>query len=154
MAGSTTLAKARGMQPARASEPAEGSGTVAAPSHPLPSAQAGPSLSSYPWLEQWYPVGVAADLAVDRPHALTLWGRQLVLWHGSGGSWACFADACPHRLAPLSEGRVVDGQLVCSYHGWTFEGSGKCVRVPQVGERKAWGLANLLKVTACLACIF
>ncbi|KAL4855799.1 Pheophorbide a oxygenase [Chlorella vulgaris] len=136
MAGSTILAKARGMQPAREfARAAEGSGTVVGDT--LPSAQAGPSLTSYPWLEQWYPVGVAADLAVDRPHALTLWGRQLVLWHGSGGSWACFADACPHRLAPLSEGRVVDGQLVCSYHGWRFEGSGKCVRVPQAMDARS-----------------
>ena len=31
----------------------------------------------------------------------------------------CFEDRCPHRLAPLSEGRIepTDGSLFCNYHG-------------------------------------
>ena len=43
-------------------------------------------------------------------------------------------DECPHRLAPLSEGRVDEaGQIECPYHGWTFESSGsaECTKVPQ-----------------------
>jgi hypothetical protein len=34
-------------------------------------------------------------------------------------SWVVFEDRCPHRLAPLSEGRLEPstGQLMCSYHG-------------------------------------
>jgi phenylpropionate dioxygenase-like ring-hydroxylating dioxygenase large terminal subunit len=38
------------------------------------------------------------------------------------------------RLAPLSEGRVESGTLMCSYHGWRFDSQGKCVDVPQVGQ--------------------
>jgi nitrite reductase/ring-hydroxylating ferredoxin subunit len=39
----------------------------------------------------------------------------------------------PHpRLAPLSEGRLEGGNLMCSYHGWQFDSAGKCVDVPQV----------------------
>lgn len=82
---------------------------------------------------------MAADLPTDRPHPFTLFGRQLVLWRDAAGAWRCFQDACPHRLAPLSEGRVVEGQLVCSYHGWSFEGTGKCTRVPQVGAERLPG---------------
>jgi pheophorbide a oxygenase len=43
-------------------------------------------------------------------------------------------DACPHRLAPLSEGRIDEqGQIECPYHGWTFRGSdGECTRIPQM----------------------
>lgn len=42
-------------------------------------------------------------------------------------------DFCPHRLAPLSEGRVeADGQLLCAYHGWRFDSTGKCTDLPQV----------------------
>ena len=36
------------------------------------------------------------------------------------------------RLAKLSEGQLVDGRLECLYHGWQFEGKGKCVKIPQV----------------------
>jgi hypothetical protein len=36
------------------------------------------------------------------------------------------------RLAKLSEGQIVDGKLECLYHGWQFDGEGKCVKIPQV----------------------
>lgn len=39
---------------------------------------------------------------------------------------------CPHRLAPLSEGRVdAAGRLECPYHGWSFNGDGSCHSIPQ-----------------------
>jgi phenylpropionate dioxygenase-like ring-hydroxylating dioxygenase large terminal subunit len=48
-----------------------------------------------------------------------------------------------HRLAPLSEGRLEpsDGTLQCSYHGWRFNGSGKCVEIPQALDDKAKAVA-------------
>eukprot|EP00882_Tetradesmus_deserticola_P025386 GHRQ01027880.1.p1 GENE.GHRQ01027880.1~~GHRQ01027880.1.p1 ORF type:complete len:320 (+),score=26.48 GHRQ01027880.1:99-1058(+) len=43
------------------------------------------------------------------------------LWccRAGGTSWVVFEDRCPHRLAPLSEGRLepATGHLMCSYHG-------------------------------------
>jgi hypothetical protein len=36
------------------------------------------------------------------------------------------------RLAKLSEGQIMDGNLECLYHGWQFNGSGTCVKIPQV----------------------
>ena len=37
------------------------------------------------------------------------------------------------RGAPLSEGRrKADGALSCSYHGWQWNGSGSCTRIPQI----------------------
>ena len=37
------------------------------------------------------------------------------------------------RLAPLSQGRVdpSDSSLMCSYHGWRFNGEGQAVSIPQ-----------------------
>ncbi|MGB1602894.1 MAG: Rieske 2Fe-2S domain-containing protein, partial [Promethearchaeia archaeon] len=49
--------------------------------------------------------------------------------------WAAALDACPHRLVPLSEGRVCpqSGDIECPYHGWTFRGAdGACTRIPQL----------------------
>ncbi|KIY99872.1 Rieske (2Fe-2S) domain protein [Monoraphidium neglectum] len=78
----------------------------------------------------------------SRPHAIELLGKKLVLWRDGGGAWRCHQDACPHRLAPLSEGRVEGGQLECSYHGWRFDGAGRCTRIPQSLDAKA-------EATAC-----
>ncbi len=69
-----------------------------------------------------------------RPTPVTLGGRQLVAWRHAAQGWVVQEDRCPHRLAPLSEGRLEAGgtRLACSYHGWEFDGSGKCTHIPQV----------------------
>ena len=43
------------------------------------------------------------------------------------------ADACSHRLAPLSQGRVdpETGCIECPYHGWQFRTDGHCAKLPQ-----------------------
>jgi phenylpropionate dioxygenase-like ring-hydroxylating dioxygenase large terminal subunit len=90
--------------------------------------------STFNWFKQWYPVGVVAYLDEGRPHSIQLLGRDFVLWYSqSEKQWSVLADACPHRLAPLSEGRVeTDGTLLCAYHAWRFDASGACVKIPQV----------------------
>ena len=59
----------------------------------------------FDWLAHWYPVALESATPKDRPTAVKLLGRDLVLWH-DGGAWRCFEDRCPHRAVPLSEGRV------------------------------------------------
>ncbi|KAK1266669.1 hypothetical protein QJS04_geneDACA000259 [Acorus gramineus] len=87
----------------------------------------------FSWRDHWYPVSLIEDLDRDRPTPFQLLGRDIVLWFDSAASkWVAFDDRCPHRLAPLSEGRVdEDGWLQCSYHGWSFDGDGACRRIPQ-----------------------
>jgi phenylpropionate dioxygenase-like ring-hydroxylating dioxygenase large terminal subunit len=46
------------------------------------------------------------------------------------GALVAFRDRCPHRLAPLSAGRVVDGRLECGYHGWQFATTGRATHIP------------------------
>ena len=42
-----------------------------------------------------------------------LLGKDLVVWQNNKGAWAAFEDRCPHRAAPLTEGRVEkDGSLM------------------------------------------
>ncbi|CAM9136641.1 unnamed protein product [Sphacelaria rigidula] len=72
------------------------------------------------------------DTDEERAHAVQLLGKNLVLWRDGQGKWACFDDRCPHRAAPLSEGRVEkDGSLLCAYHAWRFDADGKCLKIPQ-----------------------
>ena len=73
------------------------------------------------------------DLDPAKPHRFTLLDQDLVLWWDrSQERWCAFPDVCPHRLVPLSEGRLnADGQLECPYHGWSFDGAGRCQRIPQ-----------------------
>ena len=57
---------------------------------------------TFDWAHQWYPIGSAEDMDPGRPHAITILGRDLVLWRDQQGDWRAFEDLCPHRLAPLS----------------------------------------------------
>lgn len=60
------------------------------------------------------------------PVKIQLAGRAYALFRDAQGKPALLADACPHRLAPLSLGRVrPDGRLACAYHGWHFDGHGQ-----------------------------
>ena len=57
------------------------------------------------------------------------------IWRDGSDTWQAFLDVCPHRLIPLSEGRITDNkELQCAYHGWCFESSGKCTAIPQGGN--------------------
>jgi phenylpropionate dioxygenase-like ring-hydroxylating dioxygenase large terminal subunit len=80
----------------------------------------------------WHPVAEGIDVA-DAPLAVTLLDERYVLWRTGDGSVVAAPDRCPHREAPLSAGTVIDGQLVCAYHGWSFGGAGRCVGVPSSG---------------------
>jgi phenylpropionate dioxygenase-like ring-hydroxylating dioxygenase large terminal subunit len=79
----------------------------------------------------WYPVARAADLAADRPMPFRLLGQDIVLFRGADGLPCALPDRCPHRTAKLSLGWVDQGAVVCPYHGWTFSGAGRCIRIPQ-----------------------
>lgn len=78
----------------------------------------------------WWVVGKSSDLSANRPLNVRLFGQEFVLFRGADGKVTCFEDRCPHRQVPLSLGRVVDCQLQCPYHGWEFDRSGNCTKVP------------------------
>lgn len=79
----------------------------------------------------WYPVLPIATLR-EGPQSFTLMGEPLVLWLDAEGKPAATLDRCCHRSAQLSKGKVVDGNIRCPYHGWSFNGEGACVKVPQL----------------------
>jgi len=103
-------------------------------------ATAAQSLNKQPfcWEKQWYAVAVASAMDATRPNPIQLLGKNLVVWMDGTGQWQCFEDRCPHRAAPLSEGKIwSDGTLMCSYHGWRFDDQGNCVRIPQAASPEA-----------------
>jgi vanillate O-demethylase monooxygenase subunit len=84
----------------------------------------------------WHVVATSAEVGGD-PVGVRLLGEPWVLVRlpepGGGTRLAALADRCPHRLAPLSAGRVVGATLQCPYHGWCFDADGACTTIPAVG---------------------
>lgn len=79
--------------------------------------------------EGWHPIARASDLSARRPLACRLMGAPLVAFATAEGP-AVLRDRCPHRGAPLSCGVVRDGAVACPYHGWRFDGRGRCLEAP------------------------
>lgn len=77
----------------------------------------------------WYIVGASRDLK-SHPKPVSLNGLPLVTFRDSTGQSVALLDRCAHRNAPLSAGRVVEGNIQCHYHGWQFDGGGECRAVP------------------------
>lgn len=77
----------------------------------------------------WYPVCLSDELN-GKPIGSRLLGTPLVVFRGEDGRPGALLDQCPHRRAMLSAGRVKDGTVECTYHGWRFAPDGACVRVP------------------------
>jgi phenylpropionate dioxygenase-like ring-hydroxylating dioxygenase large terminal subunit len=101
--------------------------------------------------EAWYPVYYEADLDKTKPTSFTLLGRDLVIWWDNRSqSWSALEDKCPHRLAPLSQGRIAeDGLIECPYHGWAFTKEGKCDRIPQQTPEAAAQTSRRACVKSC-----
>lgn len=82
----------------------------------------------------WYPVMPITQLADGKPQPFRLLGQDIVVWRTSDGRYAAMEDRCCHRTAKLSMGWVEKDQLVCAYHGWAYDCTGRCVAMPQSPE--------------------
>jgi vanillate O-demethylase monooxygenase subunit len=79
----------------------------------------------------WYAAGSSKEFPSNEPKGLKIADRPVLIWRTGGGRIASFDDRCVHKRMPLSEGRVLDdGVLECPYHGFCYDSSGKCVRIP------------------------
>nr|GEZ31074.1 putative Rieske [2Fe-2S] iron-sulfur domain-containing protein [Tanacetum cinerariifolium] len=80
----------------------------------------------FDWYSAWYAIMPVCDLDKRAPHGKKVMGLDVVVWWDKNvNAWNVFEDTCPHRLAPLSQGRIdQSGRLQCVYHGWCFAASG------------------------------
>ncbi|NKI16421.1 Rieske (2Fe-2S) protein [Spongiibacter sp. KMU-166] len=83
----------------------------------------------------WFPVAGSEQVKAGEVYAAQVGDQELVLFRNGGGDICVLEDRCPHRRVPLSLGKVIDGQLRCAYHGWTFDGKdGHCVAIPNLDD--------------------
>ena len=91
------------------------------------------ALDSRKFPRTWVPVASTYETDPDRPSPVEFLDQKYVCFRDNDGQWVVMDDCCPHRLVPLSEGRVNrdNNSLQCSYHGWEFDSSGQCIKIPQ-----------------------
>jgi vanillate O-demethylase monooxygenase subunit len=77
----------------------------------------------------WY-VAATSDQVGEQPFGVRLLGHDVVLFRQPSGVISALEDRCPHRGYPLSKGRLDGDMLVCGYHGFGYDPTGRCVLVP------------------------
>jgi phenylpropionate dioxygenase-like ring-hydroxylating dioxygenase large terminal subunit len=78
----------------------------------------------------WYAALPLAKLD-EGPKPFRILGQDIVLFLDAAGEPAALEDRCCHRTAKLSKGWIRNGHIVCGYHGWEYDRSGKLVNIPQ-----------------------
>jgi nitrite reductase (NADH) small subunit/3-phenylpropionate/trans-cinnamate dioxygenase ferredoxin subunit len=73
-------------------------------------------------------VGRAADVPPGRGATVELLnGTELALYNINGEFYAV-ENFCPHKGAPLADGRLCEHTVECDWHGWRFDvRTGECL---------------------------
>jgi len=92
----------------------------------------------------WYlicPVSEVKDKIIKK----TLQGQKIIIYRDEKGRLSALEDRCCHRNVQLSLGYLRKGRVVCGYHGWEYDGGGKCVLIPsQLPENKIPPTAKII----------
>ena len=77
----------------------------------------------------WYVAGWGREF----DHSLkskTILAQNIVMYRSQKNQIIALDDCCPHKLLPLSKGKLINDQIICGYHGMTFGTDGVCTRIP------------------------
>jgi hypothetical protein len=80
--------------------------------------------------DHWYPAEYDARVLPGQAIDVTFWGKSIAVWRDINGDLHAVENRCAHRQIKLSKGEVRGCTVVCPYHGWTYDGSGRLVDVP------------------------
>ena len=78
----------------------------------------------------WYVAAAGHELKAGKTLAKTVLGQAVLLGRDNKGAVFALRDFCPHRGVPLHHG-TFDGETIeCCYHGWCFNTTGQCTKIP------------------------
>lgn len=84
----------------------------------------------------WYVAAKGSEITREMMSRVIL-GKSIVLYRTENGEPIAMQNRCCHRSYPLSEGTLDGDTLVCGYHGFRYDCSGKCVGVPSQDKTPA-----------------
>lgn len=86
-------------------------------------------------INNWYVLGLSEELG-DTPVAARALGQDFVLFRDVDGRAHCLANTCVHKGGSLCRGKTIGGAVQCPYHGWRFDGDGRCIEIPSLGPQR------------------
>jgi nitrite reductase (NADH) small subunit len=87
-------------------------------------------------MPEWVRIGGVSEMPAEGKLREFLAKGMPVCMARVNGELAALNNECPHRGAPLAEGAIEDGRVVCPWHGWSFDPkTGAELINPQCGTR-------------------
>lgn len=83
---------------------------------------------------QWYVIMESKEVK-NKPIGVTRFNKKLVLWRDDQGKINCIVDKCIHRGASLCKGHINHGNIECPFHGFQYDGMGRCKLIPANGKK-------------------
>lgn len=71
-------------------------------------------------MSRWVDVGALDEMKFDPGYPVRVGDRWLAVFP-SGGGYRVIDNACPHASAPLCDGTLLNGKVVCHLHLWEFD---------------------------------
>jgi phenylpropionate dioxygenase-like ring-hydroxylating dioxygenase large terminal subunit len=81
----------------------------------------------------WYVLAERAEVGTELRQRRVL-GLPICFYRAEDGQPVALDDRCAHRRFPLSKGQRIGDEIQCGYHGFTFDRTGACVRVPGMAK--------------------
>jgi nitrite reductase/ring-hydroxylating ferredoxin subunit len=81
-------------------------------------------------LKGWHPVALSTSVEPGSSAGAHVGGKEYVVWRDNSGVAHVWEDRCPHRGMKLSFGFVRGDHIACLYHGWQYDTTGRCRRIP------------------------
>ena len=88
------------------------------------------------YINFWYPVGRSEEITHEKPYHAKILRLPFVAFRDQDGKAHVLSDTCIHRGGSLSAGKINGNCIACPYHGWEFDGEGKCAKLPSLAGVK------------------
>lgn len=82
----------------------------------------------------WYVVLESKEVKRGKLLGVKRLNKNLVFYRETDGTVVCMEDKCSHRGVKLSIGQLNDNCVTCPFHGFEFNSSGECIKVPANGR--------------------
>ena len=83
----------------------------------------------------WFKLCNADKLDNGKIVSISALGKEFVVFKGINGQVGVLDAYCKHLGANLGQGGcVIDNCIKCPFHGWEFDQSGKCLKIPYTND--------------------
>ncbi len=95
--------------------------------------------------DYWYAVEEVRRIKPGTVVEVIFWKQSIALYRAEDGSFYALENRCAHRQLKLSLGNVQGCRLVCAYHGWEYDQTGRRADIPQTKSGGNKGLKPSIK---------